>query len=115
MKQKATATIIILTLILITSLLLPNQNTIIPIIATTTPTTKNTPITGQGADTNATLIITGNTTEPGSGRHRKRLQHTMPTKLGNTKHNTNNNKHNSTKRNNKNRRKTWRGWCKVYI
>jgi len=65
MKQKATATIIILTLILITSLLLPNQNTIIPIIATTTPTTKNTPITGQGADTNATLIITGNTTEPG--------------------------------------------------
>ncbi|MEM3664064.1 MAG: hypothetical protein QXW47_03080 [Candidatus Jordarchaeales archaeon] len=65
MKQKTTATIIILTLILITSLLLPNQNTIIPITTTTTPTTKNTPITGQGADTNATLIITGNTTEPG--------------------------------------------------
>ncbi|MBS7288612.1 MAG: hypothetical protein KIH01_07685 [Candidatus Freyarchaeota archaeon] len=58
-------TLIILTLIIIsTTLLPPNQTTPLTTAAATATTTKNT-VTGQGANTNATLIITDYNTNPG--------------------------------------------------
>ncbi|MEM2469199.1 MAG: hypothetical protein QW225_11640 [Candidatus Jordarchaeales archaeon] len=65
-KRRKKSLILTLTLALTLFLLtILTPNPIAPHTATTLPTKNTATITGQGADTNATLIITGNTTSPG--------------------------------------------------
>lgn len=64
MKNTTTITaILMLTVTLLLPLLLTPTVTMFP--AAVPAATKNTPVVGQGANTSATLIITGNTTSPG--------------------------------------------------
>lgn len=74
-----TSLIILTIIILSTIVLLPiNQTTILPTAPTTTPTTKNAPITGTGATTTATLMITGYNTNPGQANTSTGFNITVP-------------------------------------